>query len=195
MWEALCADAQRIPAAVEELLRMGAPVFAWKRRTKRPAVVGGVALPEGTNLLLLLGSANRDEHVFPDPDRIDLERDNASRHLSFGLGIHFCLGAPLARLEAKVVLEELTRRLGPGLRLVDGQTFDYTANATFRGPAHVLVRWDPPLAAGFADCSTDVAGGGREGGQPGGDDRRRPARAARVRGHDGGLRRGPGGRA
>ncbi len=156
VWEAMCADEQRIPAAVEELLRMCAPVFAWKRRVKRPAVVGDVSLPEGTNLLLLLGSANRDEHVFPDPDRIDLERDNASRHLSFGLGIHFCLGAPLARLEAKVVLEELTRRLGPGLRLVDGQTFDYTANATFRGPAHVLVRWDAPLAVAFAGCPTDV---------------------------------------
>jgi cytochrome P450 len=156
-WEAICADPERIPNAVEEMLRISAPVFTWKRRMKRAAVVGGVELPEGTNLLLLLGSANHDEHVFADPDHIDLERDNASRHLSFGLGIHFCLGAPLARLEAKVVLEELTRRLGPGLRLVDGQPFDYTANATFRGPAHVLVRWDgEPLALTFADCPDDV---------------------------------------
>jgi cytochrome P450 len=156
-WEAICADPERIPNAVEEMLRISAPVFTWKRRMKRAAVVGDVELPEGTNLLLLLGSANHDEHVFADPDHIDLERDNASRHLSFGLGIHFCLGAPLARLEAKVVLEELTRRLGPGLRLVDGQPFDYTANATFRGPAHVLVRWDgEPLALTFADCPDDV---------------------------------------
>jgi cytochrome P450 len=157
VWEAICADPERIPSAVEEMLRISAPVFTWKRRMKRAAVVGGVDLPEGTNLLLLLGSANHDEHVFADPEHIDLERDNASRHLSFGLGIHFCLGAPLARLEAKVVLEELTRRLGPGLRLVDGQPFDYTANATFRGPAHVLVRWDgEPLALTFADCPDDV---------------------------------------
>jgi len=155
-WEAICADPERIPAAVEELLRLSAPVFAWKRRTKRPAVVGDVTLPEGTNLLLLLGSANRDEHVFADPDRIDLQRGNASRHLSFGLGIHFCLGAPLARLEARVVLEELTRRLGPDARLVEGQRFDYTANSTFRAPAHVLVRWDPPLAVAFDRCPTDV---------------------------------------
>lgn len=156
VWEAICAEPERIPAAVEELLRVSAPVFAWKRRLTRDATVGEVALPAGTNLLLLLGSANHDEQTFPDPDRIDLERDNASRHLSFGLGIHFCLGAPLARLEAKVVLEELTRRLGPGLRLVDGQPFDYTANATFRGPAHVLVRWDAPLAVPFAQCPADV---------------------------------------
>jgi cytochrome P450 len=156
-WEAVCADPERIPAAVEELLRISAPVFTWKRRLKRAAVVGGVDLPEGTNLLLLLGSANHDEHVFADPDHIDLERDNASRHLSFGLGIHFCLGAPLARLEARVVLEELARRLGPDLRLVDGQPFDYTANATFRGPTHVLVRWDDgPLALTFARCPDDV---------------------------------------
>jgi pyruvate,water dikinase len=141
-------------------------VFAWKRLTTRPATVGGVELPAGTSLLLLLGSANHDDHVFPEPERIDLERENASRHLAFGLGIHFCLGAPLARLEAKVVLEELTRRL-PELRLVDGQPFDFTANSTFRGPAHVQVQWgtasEPRYAAPFAGCGTDAAVVGGKG--------------------------------
>jgi cytochrome P450 len=163
-WEAVCADPEQIPAAVEEMLRISAPVFTWKRLTKRPVTVGGVDLPAGTNLLLLLGSANHDEHVFPQPDRIDLERENASRHLAFGLGIHFCLGAPLARLEAKVVLQELTRRL-PGLTLAADQPFDYSANSTFRGPAHVEVRWDAEsagaYAAPFAQCGADatVVGG------------------------------------
>jgi hypothetical protein len=165
-WAAVCADPEQIPAAVEEMLRVSTPVFAWKRLTTRPATVGGVELPAGTSLLLLLGSANHDDHVFPEPERIDLERENASRHLAFGLGIHFCLGAPLARLEAKVVLEELTRRL-PGLRLVDGQPFDFTANSTFRGPAHVQVQWgtasEPRYAAPFAGCGTDAAVVGGKG--------------------------------
>jgi cytochrome P450 len=146
-WEAICADPELIPAAVEELLRLSAPVFTWKRRTTRSADVGGVTLPAGTNILLLLGSANHDEQTFPDPDRIRLTRENASRHLSFGLGIHFCLGAPLARLEAKVVLEELTSRI-PSLRLREGQRFDFAANTTFRGPSCVLAAWDAaPMAA------------------------------------------------
>jgi cytochrome P450 len=162
-WEAICGDEERIPAAVEEMLRISAPVFTWKRLTKAPVQVGGVDLPEGTNILLLLGSANHDEHVFPEPERIDLDRDNASRHLSFGLGIHFCIGAPLARLEAKIVLEELSSRL-PGLRLAADQRFDYSANSTFRGPSHVVVEWDSAAAAyavGFETCPDDasVAGG------------------------------------
>jgi hypothetical protein len=164
VWETLCADPEQIPAAVEELLRISAPVFTWKRRTKAPVTVGGVDLPADTNILLLLGSANHDEHVFPEPDRIDLERDNASRHLSFGLGIHFCLGAPLARLEAKVVLEELTARL-PALRLTEDHRFDYTANTTFRGPARVLVQWEPArrYALGFDQCPDDVSVAGGKG--------------------------------
>ncbi len=162
-WDAVCGDPERIPAAVEEMLRISAPVFTWKRLTKAPVQVGGVDLPAGTNILLLLGSANHDEHVFPEPERIDLHRDNASRHLSFGLGIHFCIGAPLARLEAKIVLEELSSRL-PGLRLAADQRFDYSANSTFRGPSHVLVTWDALASAyalGFASCPDDpsVAGG------------------------------------
>jgi cytochrome P450 len=164
-WEAICGDADRIPAAVEEMLRISAPVFTWKRRTKAPVQVGGVDLPAGTNILLLLGSANHDEHVFPAPERIDLHRDNASRHLSFGLGIHFCIGAPLARLEAKIVLEELSSRL-PGLRLAVGQRFDYSANSTFRGPSHVLVQWDSgdgACALDFARCPADAAVAGGKG--------------------------------
>jgi len=104
-------------------------------------------VPEGANVLLLLGSANHDGDVFADPERIDLHRHNASRHLAFGYGIHFCLGAALERLEGQVVLEELTARL-PSLRLVAGQAFDYSRNSTFRAPAAVLVEWDTGAAPG-----------------------------------------------
>ncbi len=165
-WKAVCAHPEKIPAAVEEMLRISTPVFTWKRLTTRPATVGGVELGAGTSLLLLLGSANHDEHVFAEPDRIDLERENGSRHLAFGLGIHFCLGAPLARLEARVVLEELARRL-PGLTLAADQPFDYSANSTFRGPAHVHVTWSvepvTPYAAPLRTCGTDPAVVGGKG--------------------------------
>ena len=156
-WQELCDDPGLIPAAVEEMLRLGPAVFTWKRVTTAATRVGETDLPEGANILLLLGSANRDEHVFAEPDRVDLQRENARSHLSFGHGIHFCLGASLARLEIQTVLEELTSRL-PGLRLSDGQTFSYRRNTTFRGPVSLLVEWDDPeprLLMDLRDCSRD----------------------------------------
>lgn len=140
-WDEICRDASRIPAAVEELLRLAPSVIAWKRKVKQPAQIAGVDLLEGANVLLLLGSANRDSRHFDRPDELDLTRSNSRDHLSLGLGIHFCLGASLSRLEASVVLEELTARL-PHARLVDPQTFDFAANSTFRGPTSVWLEWD-----------------------------------------------------
>jgi cytochrome P450 len=140
-WEELRLNPGLITTAVEELLRLSTPVFAWKRKAKRPARIGVIDIPEGANVLLLLGSANRDDEMFANPGAIDLRRENARNHLSFGHGIHFCLGASLARLEASIVLEELTSRL-PSLRLVAAQTFDYSANTTFRAPRNVFAEWD-----------------------------------------------------
>ncbi len=139
-WEKLCANPGLIPNAVEELLRFGPSVFAWRRKVKKPTRVGTVDLPEGANILMLLGSTNRDERTFADGETLDVTRSNAKEHLSFGLGIHYCLGAPLARLEAKIVLEELTARL-PGLRLLE-QEFEFSANTSFRGPSSVKVSWE-----------------------------------------------------
>ncbi len=168
-WDELCTEPALIPTAVEEMLRLVTPVFAWKRRLKTPARVGDVDLPEGANILMLLGSANRDAATFCEGERMDLHRDNARQHLAFGHGIHFCLGASLARLEATVVLEELTRRL-PTMRLVEGQKIEFPANSTFRGPLRVLVEWEdasprpvsgPAHVQALSDCEDVSLVGGK----------------------------------
>ena len=141
-WEALCADPSLIPGAIEEILRFSSSVIAWRRMAIEDTVVGGVTIPAGSKVLVLTGSGNRDEAVFPEPERFDVTRPNADQHLAFGLGRHLCMGAPLARVEMGIFLEELTRRL-PHMRLVPGQTFSYSANTSFRGPDHLYVEWDP----------------------------------------------------
>jgi cytochrome P450 len=141
IWEELCADPGLIPNAVEELLRFDSSVFMWRRKTKVPIRVQDVDVPADANLLLLIGAANRDPSVFPDPDTLDIHRSNAREHLSFGAGNHLCLGAPLARLEARVVFEELTRRI-PSLRLVPDQQYQFPPYIAFRGPRSVRVEWD-----------------------------------------------------
>jgi cytochrome P450 len=140
-WEEICRDPSLIPNAIEEALRFDSSVIAWRRKTTQAVEIGGVPVPADANLLLLLGSANRDPAVFEGPDRFDIHRENAKEHLSFGQGAHYCLGAPLARLEARVALEELSARL-PSLRLVSGQTLRFQPNTSFRGPLELLVEWD-----------------------------------------------------
>ena len=113
--------AELVPPAVEELLRYDSPVQMLIGRTAQEDVtVGNLAVPAGTRVLTLLGAANRDPAVFTDPDRLDLRR-NGLPSLSFGGGIHYCLGAGLARLEAQVALPRLLQRF-PGLRLAGEPT-------------------------------------------------------------------------
>lgn len=138
LWARLGADPALIPNTVEELLRIDSSVITWRRRSTAATEIRGVAIPEGANLLLALCAGNQDGAHFPEPDRLDITRDNAKTHLSFGFGIHYCLGAPLARLELRVILEELVRRL-PGMRLVPGQSGSFPPNTSFRGPAELWV--------------------------------------------------------
>jgi cytochrome P450 len=140
-WLELVDDPAAIPGAVEEVLRFDSSVIHWRRRTKSSAVLSGVELPAGADVLACIGAANRDPDVFEHPDVFDLRRPNAREHLSFGSGPHLCLGAALARLEARVVLEELAAAL-PGLRLRPEQTFEFMPVIGFRGPRALHVEWD-----------------------------------------------------
>jgi cytochrome P450 len=103
-------DRDRVVDWIEETLRYDTSSQMLLRVTRAPIELHGTTIPEGDRVLLLVGSANRDESVFPDTDRYDLDRDT-SRLVSFGSGRHFCMGAPLARLEARVALGELVRRV------------------------------------------------------------------------------------
>lgn len=141
-WELLCAKPELTANAVEEMLRYESSVIAWRRLALTDVEVGGVRIPEGGRVLAVTGSANRDDAKFADPERFDVTRDNANAHMAFGWGRHLCLGAPLARLEMKIIFEELARRL-PHMRLVEDQEFAFSPNTSFRGPEHVHVEWDP----------------------------------------------------
>ncbi len=140
-WSEICADPSLIPNAVEECLRMSGSIIAWRRVALNDVSVGGVELPAGARLLIVMTSGNHDEGRFTDADLLDIHRDCAGDHLSFGYGAHQCMGKNLARLELQIFLEELSRRL-PHMRLAE-QSFSYVPNISFRGPEHLWVEWDP----------------------------------------------------
>ena len=125
------ADPGLMPSLVEETLRYDTPAQVMFRSTTRELKVAGTTIPAEATVALLLGSANRDERVFEAPDRFDVTRD-AKRHIAFGFGVHFCLGASLARLEARVALEALVPEL-PRLRRRDAATI-FVDSFVVRGP-------------------------------------------------------------
>jgi cytochrome P450 len=113
-WEKLCADPALLAGAVEEMLRFVSPIQNFVRRVQHDTELAGRKLRAGEYVAMFYGSANRDEAVFgADAERFDVTRPDARRHLAFGFGEHLCLGASLARLEARVMFEELIAR-GPG---------------------------------------------------------------------------------
>lgn len=126
----LRADPSKMPAAVEELLRYVTPVHTLSRRTLQEVTIRGVTIPEKRSVYLCVGSANRDAARFPDPEKLDINRP-PTRSLGFGYGIHYCLGASLARIESQIAFETILRRL-PNLSLTD-ETPVFRPNYWLRG--------------------------------------------------------------
>jgi cytochrome P450 len=136
MLERLRNDPVIAPTLVEELLRYDAPAHFISRGALADIDVGGVCIPQGSSVHLVLASANRDPRRFPNPDLFDPgRRDN--RHLGFGMGIHACFGAPLARLQCQVALSELARRLVAPRLLQDPPPYRFTSGA--RSPYELRV--------------------------------------------------------
>jgi hypothetical protein len=133
------ADPGLIPGAVEETLRYDPSVPVWRRVTTRPVTLGGVELPAGARLFLWLAAAGRDGAAFGQPDEFDPRRTDSGRHLAFGLGLHYCLGANLGKLETQLAVAALAQRY-PRLRLAPDQQLTFHPNISFRGPQVLLVR-------------------------------------------------------
>jgi cytochrome P450 len=130
-WRRLVADPARLAMAIEEMLRYVTPIMNFRRTATCDVELGGQTIRAGQSVLILHSSANRDETVFADPGRFDIGRD-PNPHLAFGIGTHFCLGANLARLEIRVMYEELIRRL-PDVRLVPGAAVTRYPSTFIRG--------------------------------------------------------------
>lgn len=141
VWAELCANPALIPNAIEEVLRYNSSQISWRRVTTTDTSVGEFDVPAGTSIFMNFASANRQGGIWDDPNTFDIHRPNANRHISFGKGVHYCLGARFAKVETQLVIEALAERI-PSLRLVDDQAFTYFPNITFRGPTELHVAWD-----------------------------------------------------
>ncbi|MFC8432860.1 cytochrome P450 [Streptomyces sp. NPDC057253] len=138
-WELLCAEPERIPAAVEEAARYDTALQGFRRVTTRPVTLAGTELPAGASVLLAFGGANRDPDRHPRPDVFDITRP-PGRHLAFGLGAHGCPGSQLAREQLRLTLRELTARL-PGLRLADEEPVTMRPTLIHRSPYRLHLTW------------------------------------------------------
>jgi cytochrome P450 len=128
------ADAALVPSIVEESLRLASPNQGMFRFVTCDTELDGVAIPRGGMIWLMFGSANRDESVFPNPDAFDPERPNLKESVAFGRGAHFCIGAPLARLELRVLFEQVAKRV-ESFALPRGFELRYEPSYILRGLA------------------------------------------------------------
>ena len=138
-WEQLQAEPALIPSAIEEVVRYLSPVQSMFRVSTADAIIGDQKIPAGGRVLPWIGSANRDETQFPNADTFDMRR-TPNRHIAFGHGIHFCIGAPLARLEAKIAFETMTQRL-TNITLIPDAALERTNSFFLYGVQHFPVRF------------------------------------------------------
>jgi cytochrome P450 len=139
--ERVRGDPGLVPKAIEEALRWLSPAQSATRHVVHDTVYGGVELRAGEIVNCMLGAANRDPTIFAEPERYDIDRPNAQRHLAFATGSHACLGFHLAKAEGRVALEQLLSRL-PGLRPIP-ERYSPPRGYEFRQPRALHVRWDP----------------------------------------------------
>jgi cytochrome P450 len=142
----LRASPELLPSTIEEVLRYRSPVQATFRVTKRAAELPGGVIPAGSLVLPLIGSANRDPGHFFEPNRFDIARD-PNPHIAFGHGAHFCLGAALSRLEAKVAIGDLVNRLA-GFELAGSEPWEPRKAFHVHGPARLPIRFEPGARVG-----------------------------------------------
>jgi cytochrome P450 len=141
--KAVKEDLSLLPKAIEEILRKEPPVRGFFRQVMTDTTLGGVSLPKGARTFILYESGNHDETQFSEPERFDIHRADARKHLAFGKGIHFCVGAPLARLEGRIAFEQLLQRL-PNLRLRTDEPAVRRPYLMLRGFEHLPIAWDVP---------------------------------------------------
>jgi cytochrome P450 len=134
-----------ITRMVEEALRIQPPTHWIPRRATDDTNIGGTRIPKGSFVLVMLGASGRDPRVFECPHKFDVDRPNVGRQMAFGYGIHFCIGAPLARLEVRIAFEELLGRLA-NIRLAPANTFEHSESAQFNGLDRLYVTFDRPRA-------------------------------------------------
>jgi cytochrome P450 len=139
----LIDDPSLIPQAVEEMLRLTSPVLSFQRTATRDTELRGVPIKKDEKVLMIYGSANRDERQFDNPDIFDIDR--RPQHLAFGIGNHFCMGANLARMEMRVALAELLRRI-PDMRYSTGGP-ELGSSALVRSVQHMHVKYTPERSA------------------------------------------------
>lgn len=138
LYDAIRQDPLSLELCIEEFLRFESPVQFVGRTTREPMVIHGQTIGEDQLVMLMIGAANRDPEVFDDPQSFNPKR-SPNKHLSFGLGIHYCLGAPLARAQARIVFEAILRRFS---RIELLEPPQWAPSPVFRGPARLMVKLD-----------------------------------------------------